>query len=188
MLEMLKSLDISLFRAINDGLSHAWLDTFFVAISTTKFALPVYVVGLAVMIVVGVMKRTTLAGKMYLWCAGLLVVTITLIDKASHYLLKEVIQRPRPYLTLPDVHQLVGSGGGSFPSNHAMNTAAMAVILGWCMPRVRPYAWLYAVLAAISRVYCGVHYPSDVLGGMALGAAAGWGATLVADRWLREHR
>lgn len=187
MVEFLQSIDTSLFRAINSGETHAWLDAFFIAISTTKFALPFYVVGLLAMIVVGVRNRTTLRGKTYLWCAGLLVATIALIDKASHYLLKEVVQRPRPYLTLTDVHQLVGSGGGSFPSNHAMNTAAMAVILGWGMPRIRPYAWLYACLAAYSRVYCGVHYPSDVLGGMAIGALVGYGVTQIAERWLQER-
>lgn len=187
MCESLESLDISLFRAINDGLSHPWFDSFFVAISTTKYALPFYIMGLIAMIVVGVRNRTTLEGKMYLWCAGLLVVTITVIDKASHYFLKELIQRPRPFMTLADVHQLVGSGGGSFPSNHAMNTAAMAVILGWCMPWIRPYAWLYAILAAFSRVYCGVHYPSDVLGGMAIGALVGYGVTRLADRWLLQR-
>jgi undecaprenyl-diphosphatase len=188
MFESLESLDISLFRAINDGLSHPWLDTFFVIISTTTYALPLYIAGLIAMIVVGVRNRTTLQGRTHLWCVGLLVVTITLIDKASHYLLKELIQRPRPYITLSDVHQLMGSGGGSFPSNHAMNTAAMAVILGWCMPWIRPYAWLYAVLAAVSRVYCGVHYPSDVLGGMAIGALVGYGVTRLADRWLLQRR
>lgn len=186
--DFLQSIDTSLFRAINSGETHAWLDAFFITISTTKFALPFYVVGLVGMIVVGVRNRTSIEGKKYLWTAGLLVVTITLIDKASHYLLKEVIQRPRPYLTLTDVHQLVGSGGGSFPSNHAMNTAAMAVILGWCMPRIRPYAWLYAALAAFSRVYCGVHYPSDVVAGMLIGALAGYGVTRLADRWLLVRR
>lgn len=187
MLEALRSIDIGLFRTINSGETHAWLDAFFVAISTTKYALPIYIAGLLAMIFVGVRNRLTLRGKTYLWCAGLLVATITVIDKASHYLLKEVIQRPRPYLTLENVHQLVGSGGGSFPSNHAMNTAAMAVILGWAMPWIRPWAWLYAALAAFSRVYCGVHYPSDVLGGMALGALAGWGVTRIADHWLQER-
>lgn len=187
MIDVLQSIDTSLFRAINSSETHAWLDTFFIAISTTKYALPIYVVGLLAMIVAGVRNRSTVQGKTYLWCAGLLVVTITVIDKASHYLLKEVIQRPRPYLTLDNVHQLVGSGGGSFPSNHAMNTAAMAVILGWAMPWIRPYAWLYALLAAFSRVYCGVHYPSDVLGGMAIGALAGYGVTRIAGRWLQER-
>lgn len=185
--EFLQSIDTSLFRAINSSETHAWLDACLVAISTTKFALPFYVVGLLVMIIIGVRNRSTLQGKTYLWCAGLLVATITVIDKASHYFLKEVIQRPRPYMALTDVHQLVGSGGGSFPSNHAMNTAAMAVILGWAMPWSRPYVWLYAALAAFSRVYCGVHYPSDVLGGMAIGALAGWGATRIADRWLQAR-
>ncbi len=188
MLETLRSIDIGLFRAINSSETHAWLDAFFVAISTTKYALPIYIAGLLAMIVAGVRNRSTLQGKTYLWCAVLLVATITVIDKASHYLLKEVIQRPRPYLTLTDVHQLVGSGGGSFPSNHAMNTAAMAVILGWAMPWIRPYAWLYATLAAFSRVYCGVHYPSDVLGGMAIGALVGYGVTKLADRQLQERR
>lgn len=188
MFETLRSIDTGLFRAINGGLSHPWLDVLFVAITSTKVALPFYIAGLLALIIAGVRSARTHRGRMYLWCVGLLVVTVTVIDKASHYLLKEVIQRPRPYVTLEGVHQLVGSGGGSFPSNHAMNTAAMAVILGWAMPWIRPYAWLYAALAAFSRVYCGVHYPSDVLGGMAIGALVALGVTKLADRLLQEHR
>jgi undecaprenyl-diphosphatase len=57
----------------------------------------------------------------------------------------------------------------SFPSGHTATSFAAAVVLGWALPR---RAWLFYVLAAaigFSRIYVGVHYPIDVLGGAVLG-------------------
>jgi undecaprenyl-diphosphatase len=106
-------------------------------------------------------------------------------DKASNVFLKELIQRPRPYVDLDGVRQLVGSGGGSFPSNHALNNAAAAAIIGSLYPR---WAWLAAGVAFVigfSRIYVGVHYPSDVVGGFAIGAIAGLGLVRLARRRMR---
>lgn len=66
------------------------------------------------------------------------------------------------------------AGGGSFPSNHTLNNFAFWSVLffagvGWWHYLVL----LLAILIAWSRIYCGVHFPSDVLGGMLLGI--GWG-------------
>jgi membrane-associated phospholipid phosphatase len=81
---------------------------------------------------------------------------------------KFVARRPRP--DLPGLPPLVHTlSNRSYPSAHATTSAAAAVALS----RVLPRAPLYTVAAALalSRLYLGVHYPSDTLAGAALGVA-----------------
>lgn len=109
-------------------------------------------------------------------------------------LLKELLGRPRPdaALHLTVVHS------PSFPSGHAMMSAVVyltiAAIVADVLPtlRLRMYAFAVAVgataLVGASRVYLGVHYPTDVLAGWLAGlvwAAACW---LAARSWLRRER
>lgn len=185
MFESLYNLDVWLFYAINRGFSNSVFDLLMPIITTTKWWYPVYAIGVGTLLFIGWRHRSTPEGRAYLWCVALLLLSVAILDQASHRFLKEVIQRERPYTTLSMVHQLVGSGGGSFPSNHAMNNAAVAVILSWFFPRRWMIFWSVAITIAFSRIYCGVHYPSDVLGGIAIGAAGGWIMVAIARRWMR---
>ena len=93
--------------------------------------------------------------------------------------LKMIIDRPRPDLT--GIVQVFTS---SFPSGHATMSAVTFLTLGACLAaatenrRLRVFAYGYAVLLTVivgmSRIYLGVHYPTDVAGGWAVGAA--WAA------------
>ena len=89
-------------------------------------------------------------------------------------LLKPLVGRVRPYeveATLaPESARPTGS---SFPSGHAATAFAAAVALSRTWRGGRLVWWTLAVLAALSRVYLGVHYPTDVVGGAVLGAALG---------------
>jgi undecaprenyl-diphosphatase len=81
---------------------------------------------------------------------------------------KFLVRRPRP--NLPDLPPLVHTRSNrSYPSAHATTSAAAAVALS----RVLPRGPLFAVASglALSRLYLGVHYPSDTLAGAALGVA-----------------
>jgi undecaprenyl-diphosphatase len=106
--------------------------------------------------------------------ALLLIPTIAFSDQLNSYFLKYLIVRPRPCHVLPDVHLLVGCGSGySFPSSHAVNTFAAALVLAYFLPRGTWAFFSFAVIVAFSRVYVGVHYPSDVLGGSIIGLTCG---------------
>jgi undecaprenyl-diphosphatase len=62
-------------------------------------------------------------------------------------------------------------GGWSFPSGHAAGAVAFAVFVTMRVPAFAPIGFFYAVLVAWSRCVLGVHYPSDVLAGAAIGAS-----------------
>jgi undecaprenyl-diphosphatase len=74
------------------------------------------------------------------------------------------------------------------PSGHAATAAAAAGVVALLHPRRRlPLAPLVAAIA-LSRVYLGVHYPSDVLAGAALGLAIAWAVVALARRAVRRRR
>lgn len=110
------------------------------------------------------------------WEPTLLVTTLT-GAWALNQLLKLLFQRTRP-----DIYRLTQAWGYSFPSGHAMISLAfygMLAYLLWLNLRTRSrQAWVPAValvslalLIGLSRIYLGVHYPSDVIGGFAAGGA-----------------
>lgn len=124
--------------------------------------------------------------------AALLVLTSVLGAVACSYSLKDLFGRPRPAL----VPHLVVVHSASFPSGHAMLSAAVYLTLGALLARlqtrlvVKAYVLLCALLLSFlvgaSRVYVGVHWPTDVLAGWSAGAA--WAALcwLVARRLQRR--
>ena len=114
------------------------MDAVFPAITNTSYWRPVYAVALVLLIWKGGVR-----GR---WAAGTLIVMVSLLDPLSTHFLKETIGRLRPYDVLPDVHQLVSSGSGSFPSNHALNNAAAATVLTFYYPRLM---WLWIGIALL---------------------------------------
>ena len=110
-------------------------------------------------------------------------VTVALLPE----LVKAAVARPRPALW----PWLLPTSGYSFPSGHAVAGAALYPLLGWLALRGRGlgragYALGLAVgvFIGVGRLYLGVHWPTDVLAGWAIGAALSLGAL----RWLGEPR
>lgn len=105
--------------------------------------------------------------------------TSLVLALAGKEILKHLILRPRPYDAFYDLIPIVHAGGSSFPSGHT--TAAFAVALMLCrfLPRRLGIPALgMAAMVSFSRLYLGVHYPSDVAAGILLAS----GAAILAEK------
>lgn len=99
-------------------------------------------------------------------------------------ILKLLLTQPRPCATLAVnvLAECPGPGDWSLPSNHATIAAALATAVALIAPSWTAPAVLTAVLVAAARVGTGVHYPHDVLTGLALGAAVVAVTVIILDR------
>lgn len=89
--------------------------------------------------------------------------------------LKKLVMRPRPFLDIPSLAPAIKPPKGfSFPSGHTTLAFSVAFIISRILPkRYSIPAFLIAALVAFSRLYLGVHYPTDILGGICVGYVAG---------------
>lgn len=110
------------------------------------------------------------------WPAAVQVVLAILIAYwLADYAAKPLFNRQRPFETYAET-RVYGyrPTTRSLPSGHAANAIAAAYTLTRLAPEGRAIFWTLAVLVACSRVYLGVHYPTDIIAGGALGLAVAW--------------
>jgi undecaprenyl-diphosphatase len=122
--------------------------------------------------------------------AGLAAVgTASLVVNQPMKRLGESRRPDREALGVPENRWVRMPSSGSFPSGHSASAAAFAVAVGDALPALRLPLRAAASVVAFSRVYTGVHYPSDVLVGAAVGALAGRLAPrALRFRWPRSPR
>lgn len=102
-----------------------------------------------------------------------LIFATSFSDFFGSQVIKKLVQRPRPFDTIPETIQRCPAGGFSFISNHAMNIFTFCTFLGLVFPKARWPLFLLATIVSYSRIYCGVHYPIDVFAGGILGIGVG---------------
>ncbi|MFI5264920.1 MAG: phosphatase PAP2 family protein [Candidatus Kapaibacterium sp.] len=175
---MLDSLDISLLRQINVNRFTA-LDSAFIFI-TKSGPIIAACIPLA-FIIIGFLKK-----KKTIWLEGFMIATPYLLAVVILNILKEIVQRPRPFTEYSYIQKLSEGGSSSFPSGHTSDVFAIAMIMSLFFPRIGVIIpmFLWAALVGYSRMDLGVHYPSDVLAGAILGA----GCALFCNWMFRRYR
>ncbi len=104
--------------------------------------------------------------------AAIWVPIATLIAVGLNQPIAAIANQPRPYTALPDILVLAGrSLDPSFPSDHSVMAGAVAAGLFLVNRRLGVVAAVAAAVMAFARVYIAAHFPSDVIGGLILGAA-----------------
>lgn len=108
----------------------------------------------------------------------------------NNILLKNLVARTRPYDVIEGLTYIVRRPKEfSFPSGHAGSSFAAACIMLRRLPgRYGIPAFVLAVLISLSRLYVGVHYPSDVLFGVISGILISYGAEALVERFWKKER
>jgi 4-amino-4-deoxy-L-arabinose transferase-like glycosyltransferase/membrane-associated phospholipid phosphatase len=182
-LRLLQSLDIAFFRFINSSLSNAAFDWAMPQFSDSKYFIPILLLSLVAMAWKGGVR-----GRVFV---AMVLLVIIVGDGLVCNTIKWAVERQRPFAALADVKLLLGKGGsGSMPSSHAANWFGGTMVAYLFYRRSWMFLLPLAVTVSFSRVYNGVHYPSDVIVGALLGAGYGvaivWGADRL-WRWIGER-
>lgn len=112
--------------------------------------------------------------------ASLRMLAAGAIGLAVYKLLKSKTTRPRPYQVLRDIRAGIAPlDSFSFPSGHTLHAVAFTVVAVFHVPALAPLLVPFTLLVAVSRVVLGLHYPSDVVAGAAIGAGVAHAVLLV---------
>lgn len=108
------------------------------------------------------------------------MVLTALLNLPLYLWLKHSIGRPRPFVACADIRACVRAlDKFSFPSGHTLHAVAFAVVFSWHFPIYGAALIPMVLLIALSRVALGLHYPSDVAAGAAIGAVVGLSVALM---------
>lgn len=160
------SLDLHLFRLINNQWTSPSLDRFMPFISDFGFWWMPFLSAVILISIFGKFRARLLI--------LLLGISILIGDAGLTQGIRAIVNRPRPWQTLENVRFVDLHGveirrpspwekGRSLPSGHVCNNTAFAILVAFLYGSWGILAWIWALLIAYSRIYTGAHYPSDVL-------------------------
>lgn len=166
MLQHILSLETDFLLWIQNHVRQEWMNPIWIGITKLGDGGLVWITGSLLLLIpkktrkVGVCSLIALAGSLLV----------------NNVILKNLVARTRPYDVIEGLHSLIGKQNDfSFPSGHTGSSFAAATVM-FCglKKRYGSFAMILAALIGFSRMYVGVHYPSDVIGGALIGAVIGY--------------
>jgi undecaprenyl-diphosphatase len=183
----MQGFELAILHFINVTLSAPWLDSVMIYLTNLQHWVPVYIAAGVFLI----WKFKWQGVRMVVACA----ILVGAADFIGNRVIKEAFARPRPCSLISDPSGLYSwiktpdgpRQGYSFPSSHAVNNFAGVVFFILLFPKNRKLLWLLvpASIVAMTRPYLGLHYPSDIAGGMIIGSSMAWGFAILYKKF--EH-
>lgn len=158
---------------IQENLRAEWLDPFVIAITYLGNA-GIFWILLSVLLLCLPRQR-----KLGLTCGVSLIFDLL----AVNIFIKKAVARVRPYEVIEGLTKIIGEQSDySFPSGHTAASFAVATVLLMRAPKKLSIPmFILACFISLSRLYVGVHYPTDILGGIVIGALCGVAAVYLVD-------
>jgi undecaprenyl-diphosphatase len=171
----MRSADIYFFHLVNGQGQNFFFDWFMPFMTDLKnFTYVLLALGILVL------WRERKAGVVFLVFIGM---TLAITDQFSSHLLKDWVGRVRPCHVIENVHLFTDCNTSySFPSSHAVNIFAAAFFLSQPLRRFSLLFYGIAAIVGYSRIYIGIHYPFDVIGGAGIGLLIAWPM-----RWFKDQ-
>lgn len=179
MLEIIQEIDSQLLLAFMQAFSCPFLDTVMTVI--TKLGDNGFV-WIAIGVLLLLYGNRTFRGRDW---GMVTIISLAVNALLCNVILKPLIGRMRPYEYLgyePSIHAL---GDASFPSGHTSAAFAAATAIYAMNPKWGRIAYVFATLMGLSRLYLGMHFPTDVICGGLLGIFAAW---LTITIWKKLER
>jgi membrane-associated phospholipid phosphatase len=173
--------DIDLLKKINLNRNTGIESTM---IGITNSVMPISIGTPVIIYAVGLIEKDSTTKKKAIFIGETLAASV-FISVA----LKSITKRDRPYDTYPDIDNVTVENSYSFPSAHTSSAFATATSLSMAYPKwyVIAPSFLWAGTVGYSRMYLGVHYPTDVLAGAIVGSGSAY-LCYKLNKWINKKR
>ncbi len=125
--------------------------------------------------------RWSVRNSLMFWSA---IVSAIIARLGITSLIRFFYHHPRPFDVM-QVHQLIGESGYSFPSGHASFFFALSAAVYIFNKKLGIIFFISSIIMGLTRIYAGVHWPADILGGAIVGVATGWLIGYLFDKKLK---
>lgn len=171
-------LDIDILVWIQENLRYSFGDTLMVGLT---HLMDWNILAIAIGTVLICIKKTR-------WIGVSVIIATLLAYLFCNGIIKPVVDRPRPFEIYSLEPLITGITSSSFPSGHTAGAFAMAMAVFLYNKKYGAGLFIFAMMVAYSRMYCFVHYPSDVFAGAMIGMGCAFLAVLISERMQRTVR